>query len=115
LRYDLTIDYWTDCVGTFDPLKVVGLAKRAFPGMVVDETDFEAAYLERLLALIEAVPEPVRATMTRQAKRKAMAHAFTSRSLPTPARFKATSVDTWYTLTCQTRLATNFVVASWRF
>jgi len=72
LKYDLTIDYWTDCVGTFDPLKVVGLAKRTFPGTVVDATDFEAAYLERFLALIEAIPEPGRATMTRQAKRKAM-------------------------------------------
>ncbi len=49
-RLELTIDYWTDFVGTFDPWKVLGLIKQAFPQMTSDNVDFQQERFQREVA-----------------------------------------------------------------
>lgn len=72
MKLALTIDYWTDSVGTFDPVKVVRMVKCSFPEAAVDERDYQAEELNNLRRHIKTLSEPGRTTMLRQAERKAM-------------------------------------------
>jgi hypothetical protein len=84
LKLAVRISYWTDFVGTFDPGKVVGLVKRAFPETVVDPIDYQAARLDRELEHFAKIPEPQRTTMIRQARRNAQDNGPTFRfEIPT--------------------------------
>lgn len=73
------INYWTDFVGAFDPKKVVRQVKHTFPETVVDETDYQAARLDRELAAYADAPEPQRTKFIRDAKRQAQDHGPTFR------------------------------------
>ncbi len=43
----LTLDFWDDAVGAFEPLKVLRQVQRAFPDTEVDSTDHQRARLLR--------------------------------------------------------------------
>ncbi len=86
MRLEVTINYWADFVGTFDPGKVVRLVKRAFPETVIDPTDYQAARLDRELEHFAKAPEPTRAMLLRSARRNAQDNGPTFRfEIPTEA------------------------------
>jgi hypothetical protein len=68
----LRINYRTDCVGAFDPQKVVGLVKRAFADTIIDPLDYQEMRLKRELDFFSQVPDPERRErMVRRAWRDA--------------------------------------------
>lgn len=68
-----SINYWSDEVATFDPEKVAGKLRAAFPEADVDPTDQAAAEVENLRRRIEPFfdTNPSLKTMLRQMQGKA--------------------------------------------
>jgi hypothetical protein len=64
---DLSISYWTNAVGTFDPWKVVCRIKNRFPDTVIDRTDHQQVRLQRELAFWNSheMPEERRQSLIR--------------------------------------------------
>ncbi len=60
MRFTLRINYSTDCVGAFDPWKVVGLVKRAFAQTIIDPVDYQEMRLKRQLDFFSQIPDPER-------------------------------------------------------
>lgn len=63
------VDYWGDGVGCFDPERVLGRLKRAFPTVVIDPTDHQDIRLQRELGFWGQVEDAaLRETLVRQSR-----------------------------------------------
>lgn len=91
MRIGVRLNYWSEFVGTFDPLKVVARIRRDFPEAIVDPTDYDAEKLKRDLKVMESIPfevipEERRAVMIRQVTHTAQQDGPTFRfEIPTAA------------------------------
>jgi hypothetical protein len=65
----IRLSFWDDAVGAFEPAKVVGQLRRAFPAAEIDATDTHRTLLQRELELFSRpdVNLDSRETMIRQA------------------------------------------------
>jgi hypothetical protein len=63
------VDYWGDGIGCFDPERVLGSLRRAFPEAVIDLTDLQDVRLQRELGHWAQVEDTARReTLVRQSR-----------------------------------------------
>jgi hypothetical protein len=72
LRISCELDYWSDSVATFDPVKVAMHLRTAFPESIVDPQDRSELEVQSLHAFLESreLPTATKETMLRQIKGK---------------------------------------------